>query len=235
MTKKPNFKNITIDMENKEITRPFLETLSFSDLVKVADEYGIDVPEDLNRSFLIGEILEVVSDMENSMNQQEMIISDDEFVTDEKEMSVRSYNITEVQIILRNPAWAFVYWNISESDRISLDKAFISQMMLRISSFSEKDQIKPDDYFDIQISKEDDGQYVLLPAGKRFFRIDLLFNIDGIIDILSSSKLLEMPEGAAVLSDMRPGRNEADSEIMELSGFSEMLLEHYKNHRESFS
>ena len=72
-------------------------------------------------------------------------------------------------------------------------------------------------------------------AGKRFFRIDLLFNIDGIIDILSSSKLLEMPEGAAVLSDMRPGRNEADSEIMELSGFSEMLLEHYKNHRESFS
>ena len=86
MTKKPNFKNITIDMENTEITRPFLETLSFSDLVKVADEYGIDVPEDLNRSFLIGEILEVVADMENSMNQQEMIISDDEFVTDEKEI-----------------------------------------------------------------------------------------------------------------------------------------------------
>ncbi|MBQ1948970.1 MAG: DUF4912 domain-containing protein [Treponema sp.] len=222
-------------MEDREITRAFLETLSFSDLVKVADEYGIDVPEDLNRTFLIGEILEVVSDMDNSMHQQEMIISDDEYVAEENEIGVRSYNITEVQIMLRNPAWAFVYWNISDSDRISLDKAFISQMMLRISSFSEKDQIKPDDFFDIQISKDDDGQYVLLPAGKKFFRIDLLFNIDGIIDILSSSKVLEMPVGAEVLSDMRPGRNEDVSEIMKLSGYSEMLLEHYKNHRESFS
>lgn len=222
-------------MEDREITRTFLETLSFSDLVKVADEYGIDVPEDLNRTFLIGEILEVVSDMDNSMHQQEMIISDDEYVAEENEIGVRSYNITEVQIMLRNPAWAFVYWNISDSDRISLDKAFISQMMLRISSFSEKDQIKPDDFFDIQISKDDDGQYVLLPAGKKFFRIDLLFNIDGIIDILSSSKVLEMPVGAEVLSDMRPGRNEDVSEIMKLSGYSEMLLEHYKNHRESFS
>lgn len=222
-------------MEDREITRAFLETLSFSDLVKVVDEYGIDVPEDLNRTFLIGEILEVVSDMDNSMHQQEMIISDDEYVAEENEIGVRSYNITEVQIMLRNPAWAFVYWNISDSDRISLDKAFISQMMLRISSFSEKDQIKPDDFFDIQISKDDDGQYVLLPAGKKFFRIDLLFNIDGIIDILSSSKVLEMPVGAEVLSDMRPGRNEDVSEIMKLSGYSEMLLEHYKNHRESFS
>lgn len=222
-------------MEITEINRAFLETLSFSDLVKVADEYGIDVPDDLNRAFLIGEIIEVVSDMENSMSQQEMIISDEEFIAEEKEMSVRSYNITEVQIMLRNPAWAFVYWNISDSDRISLDKAFISQMMLRISSFSEKDQIKPDDFFDIQISKEDDGQYVLLPAGKKYFRIDLLFNIDGIIDILSSSKVMEMPVGADVLSDIRPGRKEACSEIMKLSGYSDMLLEHYKNHRESFS
>ncbi|MCR5495534.1 MAG: DUF4912 domain-containing protein [Treponema sp.] len=222
-------------MEITEINRAFLETLSFSDLVKVADEYGIDVPDDLNRAFLIGEIIEVVSDMENSMSQQEMIISDEEFIAEEKEMSVRSYNITEVQIMLRNPAWAFVYWNISDSDRISLDKAFISQMMLRISSFSEKDQIKPDDFFDIQISKEDDGQYVLLPAGKKYFRIDLLFNIDGIIDILSSSKVMEMPVGADVLADIRPGRKEACSEIMKLSGYSDMLLEHYKNHRESFS
>ena len=68
-----------------------------------------------------------------------------------------------------------------------------------------------------------------------FFRVDLLFNIDGIIDILSSSKTIEMPAGAEVLSDFRPGKNENISEILKLSGFNKLLLEHYKNHRESFS
>ena len=221
-------------MENV-ISRTYLETLSFSDLLKIADEYGIDVPEDLNRSFLIGEILEISEEMSKSSFDNDMVISDIVEQMNGDDISVRSYNSTEVQVMLRNPAWAFVYWNISIADAQSLAKADISQMMLRISSFSEKDQVKPDEFFDIQISKEDNGQYVLLPAGRRFLRVDLLFNLDGIIDILASSKVLEMPKGAAFLSDMRPGRKGEVSELMRLSGFDSMLLEHYKNHRESFS
>ena len=147
----------------------------------------------------------------------------------------RACNLTEVQIMLRDPAWAYIYWNISESDRIALDKAFISKMMIRVNSFSEAYQVKPDEFFDINISKEDNGQYVLLPAGKKYFRVDLLFNLDGIIDILSSSKVFEMPRGFAYLADLRPGRNEGFSKIMELSGINELLKEQYENHRESFS
>lgn len=221
-------------MENV-INRTYLETLSFSDLLKIADDYGIDVPENLNRSFLIGEILDIAEELAKSPDENEMVITDVAEQMNSDDISVRSYNSTEVQIMLRNPAWAFVYWNISISDMQSLTKADISQMMLRINSFSEKDQIKPDEFFDIQISKEDNGQYVLLPAGRRYLRVDLLFNLDGIIDILASSKVLEMPKGAAFLSDIRPGRKGEVSELMRLSGFDSMLLEHYKNHRESFS
>lgn len=221
-------------MESVAINRAYLETLSFSDLVKIADDEGIDVPEDFNRIFLIEEILEV-SEYKNKSEDDDMIISDDDFVVSENELMPRAYNSTEVQIMLRNPAWAFVYWNISESDRIALDKAFISQMMLRVNSYSEKDQIKPDEYFDIQLSKEDNGQYVLLPAGKKYFRVDLLFNIDGIIDILSSSTVLEMPKGAERFAQLRPGKKEEVSPVMALSGMNELLMEHYINHRESFS
>ena len=164
-------------MENV-ISRTYLETLSFSDLLKIADDYGIDVPENLNRSFLIGEILDIAEELAKSPDENEMVITDIAEQMNSDDISVRSYNSTEVQIMLRNPAWAFVYWNISISDMQSLTKADISQMMLRINSFSEKDQIKPDEFFDIQISKEDNGQYVLLPAGRRYLRVDLLFNLD---------------------------------------------------------
>ena len=222
-------------MEKVVLSRAYLETLSFSELIKIADEEGIDVPSDFNRNFLIEEILEVYEDLEK-IEKDDMIISDEEIEPEkEEELVPRAYNQTEVGIVLRNPAWAFVYWNISDSDRISLEKAFVSQMRIRVNSFSEKDQVKPDEFFDIQISKEDDGQYVLLPQNKKFFRVDLLFNLDNFVDILESSRILEKPKGCERFALLQPGKMENASEIMKLSGMNELLLEHYKNHRESFS
>lgn len=221
-------------MENVVLSRAYLETLSFSELLKIADKDGIDVPEDFNRNFLIEEILEVQEDFEK-IELDDMIISDEESESPKEEFVPRAYNSTEVEMVLRNPAWAFVYWNISESDRVSLEKAFVSQMWLRVNSFSEKDQVKPDEFFDIQISREDNGQYVLLPQNKKFFRVDLLFNLDNFVDILASSKILEKPRGTERFASFQPGNLESMSEIMKLSGTETLLLEHYKNHRESFS
>lgn len=221
-------------MENVVLSRAYLETLSFSELLKIADKDGIDVPEDFNRNFLIEEILEVQEDFEK-IELDDMIISDEESESPKEDLVPRAYNSTEVEMVLRNPAWAFVYWNISESDRISLEKAFVSQIWLRVNSFSEKDQVKPEEFFDIQISKEDNGQYVLLPQNKKFFRVDLLFNLDNFVDILASSKILEKPRGTERFASFQPGNLESMSEIMKLSGTETLLLEHYKNHRESFS
>ena len=222
-------------MLNDAINRSYLETLSFSDLLQIADKYGIDVPENLNRGFLIGEILEAVAESEAIFDDSELIISDEVFETPRNELLPKSYNSTEVKIMLRNPAWAFVYWNISEADHFSLEGAFVSQMRLRVNSFTEKDQQKPDDFFDIQISKEDNGQYVLLPAGKKYFRVDLLFNLDGIVDILASSNVLEMPKYSSLFTTIKPGKTDNLSPVMALSGVEELLIEHYTNHRESFS
>ena len=46
-------------MNEEPMNRASLEKLSFSDLVQLADEYGVDVPEDLDRRFLIAELLEL--------------------------------------------------------------------------------------------------------------------------------------------------------------------------------
>lgn len=223
-------------MQNEILTRAYLETLSFSDLVTLADNYGIDVPENLDRSFLIGELIEVSEEFDRNEEESEMIVADEELVVSEEPNKLPEfYNSTEVEVLLRNPAWAFVYWNISESDIQTLSKGFITQLMLRVCSFSEKDQQNPDDAFNIQISMNDREQYVLLPAGKQFFRIDLLCSIDDVVDILASSNILEMPEGTNRLADFHPGKLSEMSKIMELSGMKELLFNQYENHRESFS
>ena len=60
-------------MDEKQISRAYLETLSFSYLSALADRFGIDVPLDLDRRFLIAELLEINEELNQS--QEEMIVS----------------------------------------------------------------------------------------------------------------------------------------------------------------
>src|SRR5574344_2628700 len=99
-------------MENIVISRAYLESLSFSDLQRIADEYSIDVPENFNRGFLIGEILDLSDEFKNKNEEAEMNITEGDISNVEKDIFPCSYNTTEVEIILRNPAWAYIYWNI---------------------------------------------------------------------------------------------------------------------------
>ena len=110
-------------------------------VIKTAFYSYTDIPENLNRNFLIGEMLDSSEENKKVSTEFEIDISEKELLAEKEELSMRSCNSTEVQIVLRNPAWAYVYWNISDSDRTSLEKAFVSQMMIRVSSFSEKEQI----------------------------------------------------------------------------------------------
>lgn len=219
-------------MADFDLSRAGLEAMSFSELMEIADGLGIDVPDNFKRNALIGEILELANEDRIDEDDTDLILNDETSV-ESASMLPRPYNLTEVKVVLRNPAWAFIYWNISDS--ASLDNAFISQLMLRISSFSNKDDSKPDDFFDLQIKRSDNGQYVLLPAGIKFLRADLIFDIDGIIDILASSEMIQMPHGSKLLSDFRPGHSANVSAVLELSGIKKLMADMYKNHRESFS
>jgi len=139
-------------MENQKITRAYLETLSFSDLSALADEYGIDVPENLNRRFLIGELLEIA--LEDVKTEEMKISSADD--QNHNQSLTKNYNETQINVVLRNPAWAFVFWNISDADSDMLKKLPNYNLMLRICSLtSEEEQIPEADSLDnsVDISK----------------------------------------------------------------------------------
>lgn len=258
-------------MDSKNITLSFLETLSSADLVSLADDYGIDIPDNLSRRFIIGELLEVAEELNQENSSDEIKIVDlsemkvsgkkasSELDDDENPESADgkkgeidsesvqefmkngvlplSFNETEISVMLRNPAWAFVYWDISAEalKKLSLSKKF-RKLVLRISYFLTCDEeANPVKYFDMDISLNDREQYVLLDTEQKFFRVDLVsYFEEGVTDTLTVSEKFSLPETPLIFEKAVPGEDVKVSEILELSGLKVLLKSHYQKYRQSF-
>ena len=224
------------NMETSFLSRSFLETLSSSDLISLADDYGIDIPDDLNRRFIIGELLEAAEEMKQDTKKSEMVIKHELAETNQETVLPGSYNETNIYMILRNPVWAFVWWDIKKSDLSKMHSEGISSLMLHVSLFNEDQTLRPE-VFDVQISSTDREQYILLPAGYKFVRIDLLSSgrTNKTLQTLACSRCVEIPQGCKELQNLHPGCKITLSPILKLSGMENLLRKHYAYHRQSFS
>ena len=218
-------------MNEEPITRASLEKLSFSDLVQLADEYGVDVPEDLDRRFLIAELLELAE--ESNHREDEMIIATE--ADDQQPLVLNgNFNETQVSCVLRNPAWLFVFWNLNDNDYSRVSDNPSGSLKLRICSFNDPKDTKPEEAFEVQTPSQSQEQYVLLPKGKKFIKVELIYVSGGNGEVIAFSPLVAVPQGASLVNDLQPGREEDFSPVIELSGIKELLIEQYKNHRHSF-
>lgn len=222
-------------MENKLLTLAHLETLSSADLIALADDYGIDIPDDLNRRFIIGELLEVAEETKSEEPPFSGMNEDAEIPEENQELP-DSFNETEISVILRNPAWAFVYWDISAEalQKISESPRF-KNIVLRVSYFDKEEDVTPVEYYDLQITLADREQYILLESGKKFLRVDLVaFFVDGNYDSLTISEKIRLPATPAIFSKAFPGQEVEIPKILELSGMKKLLKSHYEKYRQSF-
>ena len=221
-------------MDEKQISRAYLEKLSFSDLSNLADKFGVDVPLDLDRRFLIAELLEIYEEL-NASSSEDMVLSHPDAENVDFNLP-KNYNETQVSCVLVNPAWLFVWWNISESDSIMLKKLGSYSLKLRICSLENSKDPVPEEAFEIQASTESQEQYVLLPAGKRYIKVELVYTTPSSGKVLSFSPVITIPKGSPILNDLRLGRDDNDfPEIIKLSGMGKILKNQYKNYRHSFS
>jgi len=219
-------------MNEEPINRASLEKLSFQDLVQLADEYGVDVPEDLDRRFLIAELLELAEESNN--REDEMIIATE----DDNQQPVvlnGNFNETQVSCVLRNPAWLFVFWNLNDNDAAKINDDASCSLKLRICSFQDLKDSKPEEAFEVQTPSQSQEQYVLLPKGKKYIKVELVCVKGGSSEVIAFSPVIAIPQGSALVNDLQPGREEDFSPVIELSGIKELLTEQYKNHRHSFS
>ena len=217
-------------MDTMLLSRTYLESLSTADLISLADEYGIDIPENLNRRFIIGELLEAVEDF----GEKKETLQESDVVPEGNDLP-SSYNETCITAVIRNPAWVYVYWDISSFDVETLQQnpAFES-LMLRLCFFERGNDEKPVEFFDISVNIKDREQYILLPTTAYSLRVDLMTELKNQQpEMLTYSKTINLPQN---LPEITTETLEQDiSPIMELSGFKNLLKNHYLNHRESFN
>lgn len=222
-------------MESNVLTLSHLETLSSADLIALADDYGIDIPDNLNRRFIIGELLEVAQEFTHAPAPVQVMNEDGEIPEENAELP-SSFNETEISVILRNPAWAFVYWDISaDALKKIAESSRFKNLALRVSYFEHEDDVNPVEYYDLQISLHDREQYVLLESGKKFLRVDLTaFFTDGQSDSLTISPKIHLPKTPEILQKAFPGEEVKVPEILEISGLRSLLKSHYEKYRQSF-
>lgn len=222
-----------MSMEENMLTRQYLESVSTADLLQLADDYGIDVPRDLNRRLIIGELLEMSEEL--SDNEEEVLVTDNDF--NAPDTLPKTYNETQICALLRTPAWAFVFWDIRESLLESLlENDDFDGFFLHVAFFDGPTEDVPSDSFDIQVKPTDREQFVFIPSGKRYVIINLKSRWhEKESQVLAYTRRIEIPKECSELINLQPGKKLELPSLVKLSGMEDLLSEHYKNHRQSMS
>lgn len=183
-----------INMSYKKLAESYLETLTNSELIKMADNLGIDIPPGLDRIFIIRELLEADADLtpDNSVFSQGALINDVSLI--EPVPLPKQYNINYIEILLRDSLWAFVYWEIKSHDQESfeLDPAF-EGYFLNVVSLARKDSKMIDEPFRISVDGADKSWRIYIQPHIALFRVDLCVKKGESEEIIISSKDIRVP------------------------------------------
>jgi len=194
-----------------ELTIPYLESLSTGELIELAAQYGLDIPYGLERVFIIEELFYLDHDAKD-VNQYDIDHHDDRH--DEfKEFKVlpRQYHVSCVEVLIRDPLWAFVFWEIKGYDRshhenaegfdgyclrvIPLKEAPLKEGILKEGLLKEGG-LQPDRSasFIVTVDIDDNGRYLGFPPDKeRCYMIELCMQNHESCTVLAESRPFTLP------------------------------------------
>jgi len=141
------------------VTRSWLESLSTDELIKSADSYGIDIPPGLERIFIIEELLEIANINDNELT--EAIEVNPSY--SETALLPKQYNISYIDVIIRDPLWVFVFWEVKGHDREIHENAHdFNGYYLRVVPLDKdgKEYQSKDFSFTVPVNPEDCARYL---------------------------------------------------------------------------
>ncbi len=183
------------------MTKERLQNLSLTSLHRIAFNEGIKEVNELSRDELVELILEAMDEerleREQSNNaairieeKKYDIIQDEELEAQEK----RSYCIperypeTHINLLLRDPFWAFAQWEIRDTDLEELKKKRFTGLLLRVQ------MVKPRYSYDIPIKLTDYKWYINLPESGRDYYLELVARLNGSTKVLCTSNVIQSPK-----------------------------------------
>lgn len=224
-------------MEEIPLTRVYFESLSNAELVKIADDLGADISNESNRDSIITELIETVSQDDN----EAVVFPEPESrdpVTAEAVPLPRRYNIAFIDVLIRDPFWAFVFWEIKASDEEQFEKEpDFNGYYLKLSPAENPGNLPPgesDAVFTVPVKSTDTAWYLGLapaadegnsPPNEELYKVELCVGRGDTETVLASSKPVRLP-GQPVLSFGEENR------LARLSGYKDFLIAR-KNERPS--
>jgi hypothetical protein len=232
-------------MEGLLLTRAYLESLTTNDLLGIADSLGVDVPDNPERILLIEELLDISSQEDNTASFAcESEVSDTVLV--ESVPLPKQYNITFIEVMIRDPLWAFVFWEIKTSEKEQFEKSAdfdgyhlkVSRMQDGNQNFdSSLDHLKQGykGFYTVPVKPEDTAWYLgLSPASPEEaigfdhcqLKVEFCVSLGGVETVLAVSNpvrlpgLLELPYGAGKL-EMVQENSAGGNQLVRLSGYGD--------------
>ena len=181
--------------EQAPLTQAYLETLTTRELIKLADLHGVDIPRGLDRIFIIEELLELAA-YDTEIEEEYTEIPQARVI--ESAVLPKKYNITFLEILVRDPLWVYVYWEIKSSDREIFDKApDFGGYFLRISPLG---RIAPDEIFTVPLAQDDNARYLGFPPSdglaegtRQCYRVELFASRGSENILLAASDQFSLP------------------------------------------
>jgi hypothetical protein len=218
------------------MTRESLHSMPLEELVALAREEGYDEDGSTDRAALTEFILENVEDrarekeqenspfmrVEESKYQLSDPLSHDGAGPDIYPIADR-YNRTKIVFMVRDPHWAFAYWDLDDKTCEKLpDKNSSFQLILRVHETVGVDGSKPGtpSSFDIPIQRGDSRWYIYLPNQNRSYLLELGIIARGKYSCLARSNPIHTPRESVSESRGYASDWSSDSDLLYMSGSS---------------
>jgi hypothetical protein len=155
-----------------------LESLTTAELIKLADKAGIDVPPGLERILIIGELLDTLDDGREDEEKMNALPLEARRLPASTAPLPRQYNITYVNVLVRDPLWAFAFWEINVHDKENYEKnPDFGGYCLRVEPDPGPGGALPeaagDSSFTVQVGPEDSAWYLGFSPSGGTFRVEL--------------------------------------------------------------
>jgi hypothetical protein len=165
-------------VEELRLDRPFLERLTTAELIKLADRAGIDVPFGLERIVIIEELLEAMDDARTGAEKTAPFPLEERRQPASTAPLPRHYNISYVNVLVRDPLWAFAFWEVNAHDKELHEKApDFGGYCLRVESdpFLDDSQAQgaENSSFTVQVGIGDSAWYLGFSPSGGTFKVEL--------------------------------------------------------------
>ncbi|MBI9105106.1 MAG: DUF4912 domain-containing protein [Spirochaetales bacterium] len=171
------------------MTEERLQLLPEDFLRNIAVKEGISFDDTIDKQELIEIILDAIEEdraEKYSSNNPAMRIKErkfditlnEQFDFDEDKYPLpEKYNETKIVLLLRDPAWAYAYWDIKESDIEAVKVGAVNgSLLLRVFELEKPEILKSNiiDFFDIPLKINDSSWYINLPNRGVYYKLELL-------------------------------------------------------------